>query len=290
MVKRCIKLLQQQLRGKFSSFIFQFDIDDTIMKLDTDLVHLGYGMKPEIFQKHNEALRQFFEDNANVGHQDIEDKFSMWWEAKKSQYFEEAFDTHRQFLLKYIQHKSKFPHHTIFFNHEHKGVFSAMVGHLFPQFVRLIQMLAELKIPIAFTSKNPFIQVLPQTNVPGYQFMQEIQRVTAGKLKVWNEFSAIGKIDKVEHHKELYRKGIHGLYFDDSNEYFNPRKPGLYLDPKVTGFASAQVSKDHGVAMTNVLQALLRYRALMFDTLHTHYEFPELSLSPSPAVTHLLDN
>jgi len=95
-------------------------------------------------------------------------------------------------------------------------------------------------------------------------------------------------VDKQSVLSGWYKQGLHGLYFDDSAEFFDPSRTKLYLDPAKTGFAAAQVNKTSGVAMSDVLQALLVYQALRHDTKGSYEEFPVMSLSPPVAVSHLI--
>jgi len=126
-------------------------------------------------------------------------------------------------------------------------------------------------------------------NLAGRTFEAKLKDI-APRLKLWVDFNEIAgvRVDKQKYFEKLYHKGLHGVYFDDSAEYFDPLRTKLYLDPRKTGFASAQVSKQAGVTMSDVIQALLRYEALRLDTKLKYDSFPEISIAPPPAVYHLV--
>jgi hypothetical protein len=293
LTKRAIQKIKTDLKLKFKSFVVMFDIDDTVLHLDSDLQNLGYGMTPEESDKVEAAIQRYNNDYPGLANL-IDQTFPNWWQSVGSKFFpdhqDSALEKMRDYLRLCIKQAKEVGDSRIVFNHERKTIHSRMVGHIFPEFQKVLRVLDLLELPIAFTSKNPFIKLSrTERNLAGEQFEAKLKS-SAPNLKIWYDFNSIGgsAVDKQSCLQDLYKKGIHGLYFDDSAEFFDPARTKLYLDPLKTGFAAAQVDKNIGATMTDVLQAVLVYSALWHDHKGSYDAFPEVSISPPPAVYHLI--
>jgi len=155
LVRRAVQKFQTDLRLKFKSFIFMFDIDDTVLYVDNELANLGYGVNPDEAKKFEQAVQRYFTDYPGL--LDITDRtYPQWWDNTGKHYFqgqeERALEKSRNYLLLLIKHAKKVGDLRVAFNHEHKGRHSHMVGNILPAARAVLQLLADLKIPIAFTS------------------------------------------------------------------------------------------------------------------------------------------
>jgi hypothetical protein len=219
-----------------------FDIDDTVMQLDAELQHLGYGMTKDESDKIEALLKKYHEDHPGFD-------FESWWERTGKTYFPNHEGNALNKMKSYfVACKKNYQDRElrVVFNHEYKGVPSRMETKIFPEFRRMLRLVSSIGLPIAFTSKNPFIKFSStHSNTAGQQFEAKLKKIAPG-IKIWGEFNKIdgAGVDKQQHLSELYStKEIHGLYFDDSTDYFNPSLPKLYLDPASQGFIAAHVDK-----------------------------------------------
>jgi hypothetical protein len=285
MARMGLEKQRTEQRLKFKSFVFMFDIDDTIMHMDQELMRRGDGITPENSDKIERAMQKYFTDYPrNANH--LDETFEPWWTYTGSTYFQglgaAQLQKTKDYMKLSIAHALKFPNSRIVFNHEDQSGHARYVGHIYPGFEKVLRLIESLGIPVSFTSQNPYIRLSrAERNLAGAQFEERLKWI-APSLKIWNDFNEIKDVvvDKQAHLKKLYKQGLHGLYFDESADYFNSH-PNI-VD---TGFAAAKVSKEIGVVMSDVIGALLRYEGARSAK---DSWFPSIHIAPPHAVAHLL--